>query len=86
MALSPQDKARAESFGRLAAKKNCGVTACPYEADGDADQRTLAARFVHAFIKAGGKVAVVYDNGTEDTAPRARQHGSVRVSIVRTRS
>jgi hypothetical protein len=62
VSVSDRDLARAEALGRLAARGGKSVRTCPYEANGDPDQRILAARFVRAYIGAGGQVAVDYDD------------------------
>lgn len=54
---TPQEISRAEAFGRLAARGGT-VDDCPYEANGDPWHRTLAARFVRAFLGAGGDSGV----------------------------
>lgn len=53
-----RDLQRAEAMGRLAARDGCGYRSCPYEADGGPDERQLAARWVRAFVGAGGRVGV----------------------------
>ena len=89
MTLTPGDLARAEAFGRLAAQKNLRVDTCPYEANGDNDQRVLAARFVAAYLDAGGTIEVDYDDGAghRGGAPRwttvKTRHGLARVARVR---
>ena len=63
-----RDIRRAEAFGRLAARDGCGYQSCPYEADGGPDERQLAARWVRAFVGAGGRVGVE-DQDQEDDMP-----------------
>lgn len=55
---------RAEAFGRIAARGGLGAGACPYQANGSAAERLLAARFVAAYLDADGPVSVDYDDGT----------------------
>jgi hypothetical protein len=47
-----------------------GVSACPYEANGDGDQRLLAGRFVHAYFAAAG-------NDDEDQDDENQEDGDV---------
>lgn len=67
-AVTDRDLSRAEAFGRLAAKGGAGVRACPYEADGDASERVLAARFVAAYVRAGGRLPIAgpWTQGAEE--------------------
>lgn len=73
----PTDReiSRAEAFGRLAARAGT-IDACPYEANGDPWQRTMAARFVRAYLGAGGDCGVSCDDephrGTLHTIRRHR--------------
>lgn len=50
---------RAQRLGRLAARAGRPVEACPYDAAGPPAQRVLAARFVAAYVAAGGDVGRV---------------------------
>lgn len=52
MSNTDSDLSRAEAFGRHAARNGQAVTACPYEANGDEDQRELATRYVRAYYEA----------------------------------
>ena len=89
MSLTARDVARAEAFGRLAARTGQPVGACPYEANGGPDERVLAARFVRAYIGAGGRVSIDYEDGqgpTQGTPRRAivaKNGKPVRVNILR---
>ena len=49
---SEADRDRAAQLGRLAARSR--RRDCPYNANGDAEQRQLALVYVRAFIAAGG--------------------------------
>ncbi len=85
MSLTDADLSRAEAQGRLAARDQLGVRTCPYEADGDAGQRVLAARFVHAYVGAGGLV----DDGEEEDVPEneiAARGGAKRWRVVKLRN
>ena len=54
MSVTARDVGRAEAMGRLAAGDGLDVDACPYRADGSPDDRLLAARWVRAYLGAGG--------------------------------
>lgn len=62
MSVTDREISAAESMGRIAARSKLPVSSCPYEADGDADQRTLAQKFVRAWLAAGGRTAVRFDD------------------------
>lgn len=49
-----RDIARAQTMGRLAAKDGLPITSCPY----DRTQRVERARWVLAYVKAGGHVGL----------------------------
>jgi hypothetical protein len=55
--ITDQDLSRAEALGRLAARAGRDARACPYQVNGDTDQRVLAARFVRAYIGEGSDTA-----------------------------
>jgi hypothetical protein len=82
MSVSRRDLARAEAFGRVAAKGGLSVQSCPYEANGSPNDRVLAARFVRAYLRHGGAVAVDYDDGTSQHAVRTTS-GHLRVTVDR---
>lgn len=91
MITSRQDIKRAEAFGRLAARTGLGVDSCPYPADGAPHDRVMAARFVRAYLGAGGQVAVDYEDGAGPTRGRPRPatvdtaDGPVSVEVSRHR-
>lgn len=43
---------RAETVGRFAGRRGMPVTGCPFDAAGDAEQRTLAAAWVRGYLTA----------------------------------
>jgi hypothetical protein len=56
-----EEIARAQAFGRLAAREGKPVDTCPYTQDTPAD-RVLAYRWVRAYTGAGGDAGVSYDD------------------------
>jgi hypothetical protein len=89
VSVNDRDIRRAESLGRIAAADGLPVNVCPYEANGDPDHRVLAVRFVRAYMKAGGKVAVDYEDGagpsetTPSFHPIEHQGRTLNVAVVR---
>lgn len=75
-----RDIQRAEAFGRLAARDGCKYDACPYEADGGPDERQLAARWMRAYMGAGGSIDEGDDMPEEQIAARG---GAVRWRTVK---
>lgn len=61
MNTMPTDEeiARAQAFGRLAAREGKTVSTCPYTKDTPAD-RVLAYRWVCAYTQTGGNAGVDY--------------------------
>lgn len=89
MTVTLADMKRAAAYGRLAARRGRPVTTCPYEANGDHDQRVQAFWFVVAYVQAGGRVPVDYGDGAPDSTGRPAtvavqtSRGSIPVTIVR---
>lgn len=90
MSLTKRDIQRAEAFGRLAARNRQSIHACPYEANGTPDDRVQAAHFIRAYLKAGGKVAVDYEDGQGATEGNPRYRAAttragtvVKVAVLR---
>ena len=69
---SRRDIQRAEAFGRLAARTGLTYRSCPYEADGNPDERQLAGRFVHAYLAAGGRIGVEDLDDEEGDVPEGQ--------------
>jgi hypothetical protein len=78
MSVTPRDLARAEAFGRLAAREHLGVRSCPYEANGTPDERVMAARFVAAYVRAGGQINVQYEEGNSLPEKEIRARGGAK--------
>lgn len=77
---TPAELARAEAFGRVAARGGCQVTSCPYEANGTPSERVLSARFVRAFLAHGGTITVDFGDGPGRT--RDVQIGQRRLQVT----
>lgn len=73
---------RAEAAGRLAARAGTGIKSCPYEANGTPEQRVLAARFVHAYLVAGGAVAASTDDGPDAAATAPGTAGPIVIAAA----
>jgi hypothetical protein len=69
MSDRPTDReiTRAQRLARLAVRAGRPLAdACPYDANGSAKERILTARYVQAYVAAGGTVdGLEYDDGVE---------------------
>lgn len=74
--MTPAERDRAHRLGTLAGRSGSGLAgACPYEANGDPDQRGLALVFVRAYVAAGGQVdGMDYAADDPDTIVRGGRH------------